>query len=109
MIDRYLNAGYVLKYKYYFLTYNYLNTMLKILIILVFLSIVASLGIALFHLIRNKESSEKTVKALTYRISISLALFILLTIALMSGLIQPAGIGMQMQLQKEKIAEQQNN
>ncbi|HIL77793.1 MAG: twin transmembrane helix small protein [Gammaproteobacteria bacterium] len=83
--------------------------MLKILIILVFLSIVASLGIALFHLIRNKESSEKTVKALTYRISISLALFILLTIALMSGLIQPAGIGMQMQLQKEKIAEQQNN
>ena len=83
--------------------------MLKILIILVFLSIVASLGIALFHLIKNKESSEKTVKALTYRISISLALFIMLAIALMSGLIQPSGIGMQMQLQKEKIAEQQNN
>lgn len=80
--------------------------MLKILIILVFLSIVASLGIALFHLITNKESSEKTVKALTYRISISLALFILLSIALMSGLIQPAGIGMQMQLQKEKMAVQ---
>ncbi|SMG66549.1 membrane protein [methanotrophic bacterial endosymbiont of Bathymodiolus sp.] len=80
--------------------------MLKILIILVFLSIVASLGIALFHLITNKESSEKTVKALTYRISISLALFILLSIALMSGLIQPAGIGMQMQLQKEKMAAQ---
>ena len=81
--------------------------MLKILIILVFLSIVASLGIALFHLIKNKESSEKTVKALTYRISISLALFIMLAIALMSGLIQPSGIGMQMQLQKEKMAEQQ--
>ena len=83
--------------------------MLKILIILVFLSIVASLGIALFHLIKNNESSEKTVKALTYRISISLALFILLAIALMAGLIQPSGIGMQMQLQKEKMAEQQNN
>ncbi|OQK16992.1 hypothetical protein AU255_03575 [Methyloprofundus sedimenti] len=81
--------------------------MLKIFIILVFLSIIASLGIALFHLIKNKESSEKTVKALTYRISISLALFILLAIALMSGLIQPSGIGMQMQLQKEKMAEQQ--
>ena len=80
--------------------------MLKILIILVFLSIVAGLGIALFHLIKNKESSAKTVKALTYRISISLALFILLSIALMSGLIQPAGIGMQMQLQKEKMAGQ---
>jgi hypothetical protein len=30
----------------------------------------------------------------------------LLSIALMSGLIQPAGIGMQMQLQKEKMAAQ---
>ena len=80
--------------------------MLKILIILVFLTIIASLGTALFHLIKHKESSAKTVKALTYRISISLALFILISIALMTGIIQPAGIGMQMQLQKEKIAEQ---
>ncbi len=83
--------------------------MLKILIILVFLTIIASLGSALFHLIKHKESSTKTVKALTYRISISLALFILLSIALMTGLIQPTGIGMQMQLQKEKMAEQQGN
>lgn len=81
--------------------------MLKILIILVFLSIIASLGVALFHLITHKETSAKTVKALTYRISISLALFILLAVALMSGLIQPSGIGMQMQLQKEKMTEQQ--
>ena len=81
--------------------------MLKILIILVFLTIIASLGTALFHLIKHKESSAKTVKALTYRISISLALFILISIALMTGLIQPAGIGMQMQLQKEKMTEQQ--
>ena len=81
--------------------------MLKILIILVFLTIIASLGTALFHLIKHKETSAKTVKALTYRISISLALFILLSIALMTGLIQPSGIGMQMQLQKEKMVEQQ--
>ena len=81
--------------------------MLKILIILVFLTIIASLGTALFHLIKHQESSAKTVKALTYRISISLALFILISIALMTGLIQPAGIGMQMQLQKEKMTEQQ--
>ncbi|BCG62990.1 MAG: hypothetical protein methR_P0674 [Methyloprofundus sp.] len=82
--------------------------MLKILIILVFLIIIASLGTALFHLIKHKESSTKTVKALTYRIGISLALFILLSIAFMTGLIQPTGIGMQMQLQKAKILEQQN-
>lgn len=84
-------------------------TMLKILIILVFLSIIASLGIALYHLINHKDTSAKTVKALTYRISISLALFILIAIALMTGIIQPTGIGMQMQLQKEKMAEQKKN
>ena len=82
--------------------------MLKILIILVFLTIVISLGAALFHLIKHKETSAKTIKALTYRISISLALFIALSIALMTGLIKPTGIGMQMQLQKAKIAEQNN-
>ena len=75
--------------------------MLKILIILVFLTIIISLATALYQLIKNKGSSAKMVKALTYRISISLALFILLSIAFMSGLIQPSGIGMQMQLQKQ--------
>lgn len=77
---------------------------LKILIMLVFMAILVSLGSALFHLIKNKESSTKTVKALSYRISISLAVFILLAMALMFGLIQPTGIGMQMQLQREKAA-----
>ncbi len=82
--------------------------MLKILIILIFLTIIVSLGTALFHLIKHKETSAQTVKALTYRIGISLALFIALSIAFMSGIIQPTGIGMQMQLQKAKMAEQNN-
>jgi len=74
--------------------------MLKIIISLVFLVIIISLGIALFHLITNKDSSNKTAKALTYRIGISLTLFILLSIAFITGNIQPSGIGMQMHLQK---------
>jgi len=78
--------------------------MLKIIIVLIFLSIITSLGIALYQLIKNKKSSEKTVKALSYRIGISLTLFILLSIAFMTGLIQPTGIGMQMHLQKQKNA-----
>ena len=82
--------------------------MLKILIILIFLTIIVSLGTALYHLIKHKETSEKTVKALTYRIGISLALFVALSIAFMTGVIQPTGIGMQMQLQKAKMAEQNN-
>lgn len=83
--------------------------MLKILIILVFLTILFSLGSALYHLIVHKESSAKTVKALTYRISISMVLFILLAIAFMTGLIQPTGIGMNIQMQMQKDAQQQNN
>ncbi|MDC9729301.1 MAG: DUF2909 domain-containing protein [Methyloprofundus sp.] len=75
--------------------------MIKILVILVFLTILISLGTALYQLIKNKKSSPKTVQALTYRIAISMVLFILLSIAFMSGLIQPTGIGMQMQLQKQ--------
>ncbi|CAB9541792.1 hypothetical protein BROOK1789C_1835 [Bathymodiolus brooksi thiotrophic gill symbiont] len=80
--------------------------MIKILIILVFITIIISLGMALFQLIKNKNSSKKTVNALTYRIAISLTLFILLSIAFMSGVIKPTGIGMQMHLQQQ--AEAQN-
>ncbi len=75
--------------------------MIKILIILVFIVIIISLGSALYHLIKNKKSSPKTAQALTYRIAISLTLFILLSIAFMSGVIQPTGIGMQMHMQKQ--------
>ncbi len=81
--------------------------MLKILIILVFLTIIASLGTALYHLITHKETSKKTVTALTYRISLSLILFIFVAIALITGIIRPTGIGMQMELQKE--AQQEHN
>lgn len=82
--------------------------MFKTLIILIFLTIIMSLGTALFHLIKHKETSAKTVKALTYRISISLALFFVVAIAFMTGFLQPTGIGMQMQLQKAKMAQQQS-
>jgi len=82
--------------------------MLKILIILVFLTIIVSLGTALYQLITHKETSKKTVTALTYRISISLILFIFVAIALMTGIIKPTGIGMHMQLQ-EQIQQQKNN
>ena len=81
--------------------------MLKTLIVIVFLSIIASLANALYHLIKHKETSEKTVKALTFRIGISLVLFIAIAIAGMTGILQPTGIGMQMHMQKAKMAEEQ--
>ena len=72
--------------------------LIKTLIIVAFLTIIVSLGSALFHIVKHKndEDSRKTAKALTLRIGLSLGLFILLFIALATGLIQPHGIGARM-------------
>lgn len=69
--------------------------MLKLFLISVFLAIIFSLGSALYHLIKHKGegSSQKTVKALTLRIGLSVALFILVFILVATGVIQPHGIG----------------
>lgn len=76
---------------------------IKIIFIIVFILILYSLGSALFHLVirKDKEQSEKTVKALSYRIGISLVLFILMYIAVATGLVKPEGIGARMQMLKQ--------
>jgi len=77
---------------------------IKIIFIIIFLFILFSLGSALFHLVIRKEKhdSAKTVKALSYRIGMSLVLFILLYIALITGMIKPEGIGARIQMQKQQ-------
>jgi hypothetical protein len=64
----------------------------KILIIAIFLGIVASMGSALFFLIKDKGQSNRTLKALTVRIVVSVALFALLFVLWALGLINPHGI-----------------
>ena len=75
---------------------------IKLFVIIAFLAIIFSLGSALFHLVRNKdeEQSKKTAKALTFRIGISLVLFILVILVYATGLIKPQGIGARMQYQR---------
>ena len=51
---------------------------MKIVVILLLLAIVASLGSALFFLVTDQGRSKRTVRALTVRIGLSLALFLLL-------------------------------
>lgn len=75
----------------------------KIIIVVTFFLIIISLGTALFHLVKHKDSSEKTVKALSFRIGLSLLLLFFVFIAIMTGLIKPHGIGTQMQLQKNQL------
>jgi len=64
----------------------------KIIIVLFLFIIVGSLFSGLFHLVRDKGSSERTVKALTVRISLSVLLFILLMIGYATGVLQPHGV-----------------
>jgi hypothetical protein len=65
--------------------------MLFKLLVLVFLAIILySLGSALFYLVRDKKSDPlRVVKALTWRIGLSLLLFFLLMIAFAKGWIAP--------------------
>ncbi len=52
--------------------------MFKTFVIIAFVAIIVSLGNALFHLVKHKdqESSQKALKALTFRIGLSIALLI---------------------------------
>ena len=62
---------------------------MKLVVILILLGIVGSLGSALVYLFRDDNSSRRTVRALTWRVSLSVALFILLLVGYWLGLIQP--------------------
>lgn len=80
---------------------------IKSIVIIAFILIIISLGSALFHLVKykNQEQSEKTVKALTFRITLSILLFIFLFIAFATGIIKPHGLGAQMHSQKSGQAK----
>jgi TRAP-type C4-dicarboxylate transport system permease large subunit len=61
----------------------------KIIIIALLLVILFSLGTALFSMLKNEPESNRTVKALTVRISLSIALLILILIGYAMGWITP--------------------
>ena len=61
----------------------------KAFIIVTLLLILISLGSGLFYLVRDKGGTDRTVKALTWRTALSLALFALLILAFAAGLIAP--------------------
>ncbi len=65
---------------------------MKIVVILFLILIVGSLGSALFYLMRDKGGSDRTVKALTIRVGLSLGLFVLLMAGYYFGLIPSRGL-----------------
>jgi len=65
----------------------------RLLIIGTLLAILWSLGTALYHLSKGRsDSSDKMLRALTWRITLSLGLFILLLVAARQGWIAPHGL-----------------
>lgn len=65
---------------------------IKIVIVAALLAIVFSLGVALWRLVGDRGDSERTVKALTFRIGLSIVLFVLLVLGMLTGVVVPHGV-----------------
>lgn len=72
--------------------YNEAVELIRILIFCLLAAIIASLGSALYYLSTGRGDSNKMLRALTVRISLSVALFVLLLLAWRAGLITPHGL-----------------
>ena len=64
---------------------------MTIVIIAFLVVILGSLASALFYLMRDKGGSDRTVKALTVRVALSLTLFLILMLGFYFGLIPKSG------------------
>ncbi|MDQ2070167.1 twin transmembrane helix small protein [Natronospira bacteriovora] len=62
-----------------------------LVILILILAILASLASALFYLLKDPGESKRTVWALTFRVGLSISLFVFLLILFALGLIEPKG------------------
>ena len=60
---------------------------MKIVVLLFIFLILASLGSALYFMVKDKGTSHRTAKALTWRVALSITLFALLMLGFHFGLI----------------------
>lgn len=64
----------------------------KLIVILMLLAIIFSLGSGVYYMMRDKGGSKNMVKALTWRIGLSVALFVFLLLAYFLGWVEPHGV-----------------
>jgi hypothetical protein len=64
-----------------------------IVIVAFFIVIVYNLGAGLFYMMRDKGTTDRTVKALTWRIGLSVFLILLIIAGIFTGVIKPHGLG----------------
>jgi hypothetical protein len=62
---------------------------MKIIILLFFIGIIASLGSALYYMMNNQDDPTKMIKALSWRVGLSLVLFLFLMLSFYMGWITP--------------------
>lgn len=60
---------------------------MRIVVVIFIIVILGSLGSALYYMVRDRGTTERTVKALTLRIALSVTLFLLLMLGSYFGLI----------------------
>lgn len=65
---------------------------MKTFVAIAFILIIASLGSALFFLMKDKGQSNRTVNALAMRVGLSITLFLILLGSYKMGWIQPTGL-----------------
>lgn len=71
-----------------------MNDSLKTLLIVAFLILIVwNLGASLYYMLVDKGRTKRTVNALTKRIGLSVALILLVMLAIAMGWIQPHGVG----------------
>ena len=71
-----------------------MNESLKILVVVAFLAVILwNLGAGLYYMLVDKGTTKRTVNALTRRIAISIALILLVILAMYMGGITPHGVG----------------
>jgi len=62
---------------------------MRIIIVIAFIGILVALGSALVFLVRDRGATNRTVNALTVRISLSVALFLFILFSYWMGWIEP--------------------
>lgn len=65
---------------------------MRYVVIVAFVLIIASLGSALFFMMKDRGRSDRTVYALAMRVGFSITLFVFILIAYKLGWIHPTGI-----------------
>ena len=64
----------------------------KVFIVALLFIVIASLGSALFYMMKDRGDSKRMVRALTIRISVSVVAFLLILLFAATGIIEPNSV-----------------